>query len=78
MTNKTNPYELRVDLLQMAQEYLQNQYEANLEYSKALAEQSLKAGVQLQQNMAELVPKFYDFEDIVNKAKELYNFVSTK
>lgn len=61
-------------MVKAAQEYLQKQYDAAVEFNKTVYEQAIKAGEQARLE----VPKYFDFSDIVTKAKELYGFVATK
>jgi hypothetical protein len=76
-TNR-NPFEIRTDLLKIAQEYLQKQYEANVDFARAAMNVAYKDGVALQSDLRTEMPKYFNFSDIVEKAKELYGFVNTK
>lgn len=76
-TNRT-PFELRTDLLKIAQDYLQKQYNANMELYNATLHTLQKDGVALQSDLRTEVPKYFDFSDIITKARELYGFVTTK
>jgi hypothetical protein len=73
-----NPFEIRADLIKVAQDYLQAQYDANVEFSKQTVELMLKEGKMTADQLAQYVPKMYAFEDIIAKAKELYGFVKEK
>ncbi len=72
------PFELRAQMLKMAQEYLQTQYETNVEFAKRAFDEMVKAGKLQQDQFAQYLPRMYTFEDITNKAKELYSFVEKK
>jgi hypothetical protein len=72
------PFELRAEMLKMAQEYLKTQYETNLEFTKTAFEQMLKAGQVTQEQFKDYVPKMYSFDEITKKAAELYSFVKEK
>jgi hypothetical protein len=72
------PFELRAEMLKMAQEYLKTQYETNLEFTKTAFEQMLKAGQVTQDQFKDYVPKMYSFDEITKKAAELYSFVKEK
>jgi hypothetical protein len=76
-TNRT-PFEIRTDLLKLAQDYLQKQYDANVEFARAALQALQKDGVALQSDMRTEMPKYFDFQDIIAKARELYGFVNSK
>lgn len=76
-TNRT-PFELRTDLLKIAQDYLQKQYNANMELYNATVHAAQKDAVALQSDLRTEVPKYFDFNDIITKARELYGFVNSK
>lgn len=65
-----NPFEIRSDILAMAKDYMDKQSELNM----ALFNQMVEAG----KKSIEECPKMYSMEDLQEKAKEMYNFVSTK
>ena len=74
----SNPYELRFDLLSMAQGYLQDIQEQSKDFSYQaweLAREDGKANMEL---WKELQPESYSIEDIKRKATELYEFVEQK
>lgn len=69
MSNK-NPFEIRSDVLAMAKDYMDKQYQLNLEITQKMIE----AG----QKTLEDLPKLYTIEELQEKAKEMYSFVSKK
>tara|TARA_R110000822_G_scaffold194194_3_gene332481 strand:- start:4197 stop:4409 length:213 start_codon:yes stop_codon:yes gene_type:complete len=69
MTNK-NPFEIRADVLAMAKDYMDKQVELNT----ALFTQLMETG----KKTIEEYPKMYTMEDLQEKAKEMYSFVSDK
>jgi len=92
MSNKT-PFELRAELLTMARDHLQQQYEINLAFSRELWQKTLEAfTISKQMSVEELVkfnqdtlerletilPKAPTFEEITKRATELYTFVQKK
>lgn len=77
MTNKT-PFEIRLDVLKMAQEMLDKEI--------SLEEQKFKEQVETLRTtniggvnsfVDNYAPKMYTPEDVVARASSLYNFVST-
>jgi len=74
----SNPFELRFNLLTMAQGYLQDQQNRNQEFvfnAWELAKEQGEANMKL---WKELQPESYTVDDIKKKASELYEFVEQK
>jgi len=63
-----NPFEIRTEVLAMAKDYMDKQYALNLEMAQ-------KANEALGQFN---VPVMYTTEELMEKAKEFYSFVSKK
>ena len=72
MANK-NPFEIRAEILQLAKDYLDQSYQMNLAFMQKAAEQGKKTFEEYQE-----ATKMYSMEELMNKAKEMYSFVSTK
>jgi len=72
MTNK-NPFEIRADMLKLAKDYMDKQYETNI----AVAEKMTDIGEKTLEDIRETY-KMYSTEELMAKAKEMYSFVSTK
>jgi len=72
MSNK-NPFELRAEMLQLAKEYMDQQYEMNIRFATDMHREGKKTLEEVQE-----AHKMYSMEDLMNKAKEMYSFVSTK
>lgn len=78
MTNSKSPYELRLDMLKMAKDYLDQQF--SIAYSAW--EKSVEASVQFAKQVKEEVPqipelpKMYGIEEISKMAETLNKFVS--
>jgi hypothetical protein len=74
----SNPYQIRTDILQMAKEMLDKQYDMQMTVAhqamdlyKENAEQALEA-------YKRYVPKMYTPDEIKDQAEKLYEFVSEK
>jgi hypothetical protein len=65
-----NPFEIRSDVLAMAKDYMDKQYQLNLEMSQKMIEAGQKA--------IDDLPTMYTIEELTEKAKEMYSFVSKK
>ena len=67
MSNK-NPFEIRTEVLAMAKDYMDKQYNLNLEMAQKMNEA-----------MGDYkLPSMYTTEELMEKAKEFYSFVSKK
>ena len=65
-----NPFEIRSDILALAKDYMDKQHQLNMEITQKMVD----AG---QKSFADL-PTLYTIEELQEKAKELYSFVSKK
>lgn len=70
-----NPFELRAQLIEQASDYLKRQHEINTEFAKKTFDELVKQGQKVQADYKAYMPVMYTFEDVINKAKELYGFV---
>lgn len=71
-----NPFEIRTDLLVLAQNHLEAQYRANVDFVKNMLEASIKAGTELPTAFAKTY-SFPTMEDVLAEAKKMYSFVSS-
>jgi len=72
MSNK-NPFEIRAEMLQLAKDYMDQQYHMNIQFTEKMVEQ----GKQTMEEVKETY-KMYSMADLMENAKELYSFVSKK
>jgi len=72
MTSK-NPFEIRADMLQLAKEYMDQQQQINVQFAEAMMEKGKKSLEDIQESY-----QMYSIEDLMEKAKEMYSFVSDK
>lgn len=72
MSNK-NPFEIRAEMLAMAKDYMDQQWQMNLSFTERMFEEGKKTMEEVQEAM-----KIYSIEELQEKAKELYSFVSKK
>jgi hypothetical protein len=72
MSNK-NPFEIRSEMLHMAKDYMDKQWEMNYVFTQQMFEQGKKTAEEMQ---AALKP--YSTEELMKKAAEFYSFVSKK
>tara|TARA_B100001964_G_scaffold14276_1_gene14896 strand:+ start:353 stop:583 length:231 start_codon:yes stop_codon:yes gene_type:complete len=74
----SNPFELRFKLLEMAQGYLQEQQQKNMEFVSNAWDHAKEQGEANMKLWKDLQPESYTIEDIKKKATELYEFVEKK
>lgn len=72
MSNK-NPFEIRAEMLQLAKDYMDQQWHINLDFTRQLFDEGKKSADEMQQAL-----QMYSMEDLMEKAKEMYSFVSKK
>jgi hypothetical protein len=72
MTNK-NPFEIRAEMLQLAKDYMDQQYHMNIQFAEKMMEQNKQSADDFKD-----MYKMYSIEELMEKAKEMYNFVSKK
>jgi hypothetical protein len=72
MANK-NPFEIRAEMLQMAKDYMDQQWHMNLDFTRQLYEQNQKTVEEMEEAL-----KPYSVEEMMKKAQEMYSFVSKK
>lgn len=77
MSNKSG-FEIRADLLKLAQEHLQAQYHANVDFATQAYQLMVEQGKAAQTSLIDYLPKPFTFEDMMEKAKEMYEFVAKK
>ena len=77
-TKERNPFEIRTRMLEIAQEYLETQRNANMEFARKVWTEQMATGAATLADMEKYVPKMYSFDEITKKAQELYSFVQKK
>jgi len=72
MSNK-NPFEIRSEMLQLAKDYMDQQYAMNKEFAEKMFEAGKTSLEEMQKSY-----QLYSVEELMAKAKEMYTFVSDK
>jgi len=72
-----NPFELRFDALQMAKDYYDRIYDAQVKFAKANFDASVEAGKATWADWDKYIPK-HTIDDIIAKATELSAFVNKR
>jgi hypothetical protein len=72
MSNK-NPFEIRAEMLQLAKDYMDQQYNMNIQFAEKMIDQNKKTAEELKE-----IYKMYTMEELMEKAKEMYSFVLKK
>lgn len=73
MTQK-NPFEIRAEVLQLAKDYMDQQYHMNVNFMQKAFEEGRKSF----EEYHSAVTKMYSIDDLTKKAQEMYSFISTK
>lgn len=79
MTKETkSPFELRMDMLAMAKEILEKQFEINKEFAMKSWELAVDTANKAKESMPAMpaVPKYPTYDEIVELAKKMNSFVS--
>jgi hypothetical protein len=71
-----NPFEIRAQLLEQAQDYLAKQQELNTEFAKKTFDQLVVQGSKVKSDYEAYMPKMYTFDDVIEQATKLYGFVN--
>ncbi len=69
-----NPYEVRLDLLSMAKDMLDKQYQMSTD----LAWKTLETNKELYAEAEKYLPKMFTSEEIINQAEKLQEFIDKK
>ena len=78
MSTNKNPFEIRLETLKMAKEMMDQAYDSQMNLTHQALEAWKEAGNDAQQFLAEYTPKMYQPQEVVAKAQELYEYISTK
>jgi len=81
MTKQTSgktPYEIRLELLQMAQGHLQKSYDMQMAFATEAVKKATDAQWKTIEQLQALMPKQFGMQEIIDKANELYGFVLKK
>lgn len=71
----SNPYQIRTDLLQMAKNMLDKNYDVQMQIAQNMFEAHKENAEQALEAWERYVPKMYTPDEVMAKAKELYSFV---
>ena len=72
------PYEIRFDLLAMAKDLLDRQYEQSVAMAWQALEKGMETNKTLYKDVEKYVPKMFTPEEIIEQAERLQGFVSKK
>ena len=73
-----SPFEIRLEVLQMAKDYMDKQAEIQMDFAVASFTELVKFGKKSAEQWQEFAPKIYTTEDLMAKAAEFYSFVTSK
>lgn len=69
------PYEIRLEVLQMAKEHLDAQYHRQCDFAAQMMAAMIAANKATIDEMSKLIPKMYGVDEVTKKAMDLYSFV---
>ena len=72
-----NPFEIRAEMVKLAKDYMDQQYHMNIQFYENMIAEGEKARKDVEDKLKEAY-QMYTMEELMDKAKEMYNFVSTK
>ena len=73
-----NPYEVRLETLKMAKEMVDQQFNIHIDMMPRMIDQANDAAKDIQDAYEKYVPNMYKPEHVIEKAQELYKYVSEK
>jgi Tfp pilus assembly protein PilF len=69
-----NPFEIRAEMLQLAKDYMDKQQALNVDFMEKAFEEGKKTFDEYQATATQM----YSMDELMEKAKEMYSFVSNK
>jgi hypothetical protein len=73
-----NPYEIRFDLLTMAKDMLDRQYEQNCTMAWEAINKAMDTNKELYKNVEKYIPKMFTPEEVIDQAEKLQAFINKK
>ena len=70
MTNK-NPFEIRAEMLQLAKDYMDQQYHMNIQFGERMIEEGEKSRKDIEEQLKEAY-KMYGMEELMEKDAKSY------
>ena len=77
MSNKS-PFEIRLEILKMTAELMKAEYESNMEFAHEVFDSIKDKTAMNTAQLDKFMPKPFNFEDMVSKSKQFYDFVNQK
>ena len=72
-----NPFEIRAEMLQLAKDYMDQQYQMNIQFYENMIAEGKKTREEIEAQLKEAY-QMYSMEELMKKAGEMYSFVSKK
>lgn len=76
--SQKNPFEIRFDVLAMAKELADRAYEQQQQVFFTMVDQAKEQSKDMTEIVEKYTPKMYQPQEIMEKAEELYKFVTKK
>jgi len=78
LTGTKSPYEIRLELLQMAQQHLETAFKLQMDFATRALQLATDAQWKSVEQLKALMPAVYTVDDVLAKAAALYGFVQKK
>jgi len=73
-----NPYEIRFDLLTMAKDLLDRQYEQSSNMAWEAFNKAMESNRELYKDVEKYIPKMFTPEEVIAQAEKLQSFINKK
>ena len=77
MSNK-NPFEIRLETLKMAKDMMDKQLELQEQFMYQMLDEAKEQGKNVKEVMDTYLPEMYNPNKVIEKATELYEYISKK
>ena len=74
----SNPYQIRTDVLAMAKDMLDKQYDTQMKIAKTMFEANKENMDLATEAWNKYIPQMYTMEEVMENANEMYSFISEK
>lgn len=74
----SNPYQIRTDVLAMAKSMMDKQYDTQMKIAQTMFDANKENMDLAKEAWERYIPKMYTMEELMDKANEMYSFVSEK
>ncbi len=77
MSNKS-PFEIRLEILKMSAELMQAEYASSVEFAQEVFDSVKDKTTMNTTQLDKFMPKPFNFDEMISKSKQFYDFVNQK